>query len=137
MRMELNNHAKNIVRCDGRLKENVRKWLDDVTAAKGWSQATDRATLKMVGYTSCGQLRTNIQAFIDAQPVDPVNGQQITWEQIRAHVVTTFLEDDEDDRWRLDLRKLRQAPYQSTREYGVAFSELARSSGASRLHDGT
>ena len=56
MRMELNNHAINIVRCDGRLKEDVRKWLDDVTAAKGWSQATDRATLKMVGYTSCGQL---------------------------------------------------------------------------------
>ena len=114
-RKRLEQHARHIECCDGSVREHLREWLDAVSAAKRWTNSPDTLIVEMVGYLSKGSLRTSIADFVESQ----VNGA--TWDQVKAHITTVFLAEDEVEHQRGNIEGLRQQPYQDSREYGLKF----------------
>lgn len=112
----LERHSRQIECCDGADRERLRDWLEAVTAAKTWTGAGDQLILEMCGYLSKGPLRQCIAARRE-QPQEDL----VTWEEIVQQVRVTFLNDDEAEILRDRVEKIRQQPYQDTREYGVKF----------------
>ena len=108
-RKRLEQHARHIECCDGSVREHLREWLDAVSAARRWTNSPDTLIVEMVGYLSKGSLRTSIADFVESQ----VNGA--TWDQVKAHITTVFLAEDEAEHQRGNIEGLRQQPYQDGR----------------------
>lgn len=67
LRKRLEQHARHINNCDGAVREQLREWMEAVSAAMRWTSAGDDLTIEMVGYLSKGSLRTSIADFVDAE----------------------------------------------------------------------
>ena len=91
--IELAQHAWHIVFCDGIVQQQIRHWLAAVSAPKKWTGATDALIIKMVGYLSKKVLNTSISTNVES--IDPVVGT--TWEGVRKHVTSMFLDEDEGE----------------------------------------
>lgn len=118
LRKRLEQHARHINSCDGTVREQLRDWIESVTAAKLWTKAGDELTIEMVGYLSKGALRTSV-----ANRVNTVNtnGHAATWDDVCAHITATFLDEDEAEYKRQGVDNIRQLPYQDSREYAINF----------------
>ena len=116
-RKRLEQHARYIESCDGSVREQVREWLDAITAAKRWTNTSNKSVIEMVGYLSKGALRTSIADYVEQN--DPDDGA--TWEGVRDHVSNSFLDEDEAQHLRKKAENIKQAPYQDSREYGLKY----------------
>ena len=115
VRKRLEQQARHIECCDGSVREHLREWLDAITAAQRWTNSPDQLIIEMVGYLSKGSLRTSIADFVEQNPGG------VTWNGVKGHVSTVFLAEDEPEHQRSHVEKLRQQPYQDSREYGLKF----------------
>lgn len=121
-RKELAQHARHIECCDGAVRHQVRDWLAAVSAAKKWTGATDALIIKMVGYLSRNALNTSISTYVEN--IDPAVGA--TWEGVKEHVTSVFLDEDEGEHLRNNVDALKQTAYQDSREYGQKYLEAVQ-----------
>ena len=120
LRKKLEQHGRYIESCDGSERDQLREWMEAVSAAQRWTQAGDNLVLEMIGYLSKGPLRNSISDLIErrgqAQPPQPV-----TWVVVREHIIEAFLDEDEPEHRRHKVDLLKQLPYQDSREYGIKY----------------
>lgn len=116
-RKRLEQHARRINSCDGSVREQLRDWLEAVSEAKRWTGCGDPLILEMVGYLASGALRSGIGDYVEGLGLEGA-----TWDGVRDHVTRTFLDEDEAELQRGSVDRLKQAPYQDSREYGLKFS---------------
>ena len=117
----MEQHARYIESCDGSVREQLREWLDAISAAQRWTGTGDNLVIEMVGYLSKGSLRTSIADYVDQQG-QVVRGNGATWAGVRNHITANFLDEDEAEHMRRKADSVKQAPYQDSREYGLKYT---------------
>lgn len=119
-RAAMDKHAKRIAVQDGTNKTALREWLEEISSAKEWCNATDAVTLYTVGYLVKGRLDLAIRNWIrdyDTAQVD------ITWQLIRTRIAGEFLDADEGEHLRKKLERMKQSVTQDVKEFSREFDQ--------------
>ena len=122
IRKELRMHTMHMDIIDGSVRQQVREWLERIAAAKMWTGASDAQIIKTTAYLSKGALNSSISDYVQRQ--DAAVG--VTWDGVRRHVTSVFLDEDEGEHLRNYVDSLKQSPYQDSREYGQKYTEAVQ-----------
>lgn len=112
-------------KCDGSSTAGVRRWVRDINLAETIIGAA--GTIETVTRTVSGLLRGEVEAFVTAQAnlVPPVARADVPWAELRGHVVTTFLGEDEPKTLRREVTEATQTAYEDELQYTLRYKELA------------
>ena len=110
--------------CDGSSTSATRTWLQDIDLAFGRVGRT--SIIEIVSSTVTGPLRKEIERFLnDVIAADQVVRDAVPWAQVRAHVVTNFLNVDEAAALRDSLEQMHQSAYETDASFNRRFRDLA------------
>jgi len=109
--------AKRVTGCDGSSTRRLRQWFLDVELTMPY---TDR-TVYVATQTAQGPLRHELERHLSSLN----NRAAAQWEELKAHLTTTFLSKHEGDRLRDEVEKVTQGVYETTAAYGRRFREAA------------
>lgn len=116
-RQKAEAQAKRVPACDGASTKEVREWIREVEFTIPYSNRTVYIAAK----TAEGPLRREIERFLNTQP----NRNNVTWQQLKAHVQNSFLSPHEEDQLRDDVQKLKESSYEGTASYSRRFRDAA------------
>ena len=97
--------ASAIERCDGVHAVDVREWLQAMSLATDQTRTIPNNVHRLARKTTNGALYRHIEEWITTYTI---NGQQVTWAALRAFVTNRFLGQNELERLRLELAKMKQ-----------------------------
>ena len=113
-----------VVWCDGSSLSATRTWLQDIDLAFG--RVGHASIIEVISSTVTGPPRKEIERFIsEVIHADNVVRDAVPWAQVRAHVVTNFLNVDEAAALRDSLEQMRQSAYETDASYNRRFRDLA------------
>ena len=127
-RLEITKKVEKLIKqtawCDGSSTSATRTWLQDIDLAFG--RVGHASIIEVVSSTVTGPLRKEIERFIsEVIQGDNVIRDAVPWAQVRAHVVTNFLNVDEAAALRDSLEQMRQSAYETDASYNRRFRDLA------------
>lgn len=129
VRKDINEQRRRVRECDGSVPTDVREWIAHVEALVPTIGAVQGALLEVACGTARGPLWRELERFINqqiAQQGPGGNGRQgVPWPVVRDHLRTVFLSRNEAERLRAELKKQRQATYDSVAGYNLHFREAA------------
>ena len=109
--------AATIPPCNGDTEKAVRDWLKEVEMSRPY---TDQTIL-----VACRSSRTPLRREIETFLGDKLSRQQKTWAQLKAHIIESFLDPEEEERQRTEVESMTQGAYETTAAYGRRFREAA------------
>ena len=109
--------AATIPPCNGDTEKAVRDWIKEVEMSRPY---TDQTVL-----VACRSSRTPLRREIETFLGDKNNRRQKTWAQLKAHIVESFLDPEEEERQRTEVESMTQGAYETTAAYGRRFREAA------------
>ena len=120
----INKLIKQTVWCDGSSTSATRTWLEDIDLAFG--RLGQDSVIEVATSTVTGPLRKEIERFLTELILrDNVARAAIPWAQVRAHVVTNFLNVDEAAALRDSVDQMRQSTYETDASFNRRFRDLA------------
>ena len=114
---EAQAQAKRVAGCDGSTTRRLRQWFRDVELTIPYT----KRTLFVAAQTAEGALRVELERFLDTAE----DRRTVEWNEVKAHLTTTFLSKHEADRMRDEIEKVQQGAYETTAAYGRRFRETA------------
>lgn len=111
------SQVKNIVPCDGHSAKSVREWIREVELTLPYTNRT----IYVASQSARGSLRRELERFLEGQPIRA----NVTWPQARTHLQNSFLSQHEADQLRDDVKRVKQASYESSAAYGRRFRDAA------------
>ncbi len=116
----MDKHAKRISVQDGINKTALREWIEEISSAKEWCNASEAVTLYTVGYLVKGRLDLGIRRWIR----DFNNpGTEVSWEYIKNQIAIEFLDADEAEHLRRKLTLMKQSGKQDVKEFSREFDQ--------------
>ena len=122
VRKELEKHTNKIHPCDGRNREELRSFLEKIDNMQVWTRAGDQEMIRALGPLMIGNLGATVSNFIFVAN----NGNNVTWDDVKAEILRVYLGEDEPKHRRDMVNQCRQGLHESVREYGRRFQELTR-----------
>ena len=110
--------------CDGSSTTPTRAWLDDIALAL--NRAGANHIVEIVTSTISGSLRKEVERFIQAHITrEGVLRAAVPWDQLRAHIVNSFLHVDEAAALRDEVERVKQSAYEQEASYNRRFRDVA------------
>ena len=121
----INDQTQVIRKCDGNIPSEVREWLEEIEISIPSLNNLYRpnaAMIEVVTKTIIGPLRKAVEYFLQAQPARDAT----LWQDIREHIIQSFLTANENEKLKADVERFRQLSYDTIHSFNRRFSELIR-----------